>query len=178
MATFSLTEVQEHVASLGERMIRCQNGEGTECATIDAVLKHHANLCCEFIDLVRQWGRDVFAGREPFDPDVEKLWRDEGSRLFLRAMELLAAGSTAEGSCYVLEGQQALRSALWGLLRILDGWITPKLAVGPSARAGLASDQATVAEARRRIDSLPPLPGDWKPDDPKQQAMYRLLKNS
>ena len=39
-----------------------------------------------------------------------------------------------EGPCYILEGRQTLQSALWDLDRLLRGWVTPKLAVGPSAR--------------------------------------------
>jgi hypothetical protein len=178
VTTFNLGSVEAYVASLDERMIRCQNGEGLQCATLDAVLKHHANLCCEFIAQVRRWGQAVFAGRESFDPAVEKVWLDEGSRLLARAMELDASGSTAEGACYVLEGQQALDSALLGLIRMLKGWTSPKLAVGPSARGGLAPDQSTTEEVHRRLASLPPLPADWKPDDPKQRAMHRLLKTS
>ena len=178
MTTFSLDCVKAYVASLDERMIRCQNGEGMECATLDAVLRHHARLCCEFLEQIRRWGRDVFAGREPFDSAVERLWLDEGSRLLGHAMELYASGATAEGPCYVLEGQRSLASALFDLTRILEGWTSPELAVGPSARGGLASDSSAIAEVRRRLDALPPLPAEWSPDDPKQQAMYRLLKNS
>ena len=84
----------------------------------------------------------------------------------------------AEGACYVLEGQQELDSALLGLMRMLKGWTSPRLAVGPSARGALALDQSTAEEVHQRLAALPPLPADWKPDDPKQQAMYRLLKNS
>ena len=61
MTTFNLVEVRAFAADLDNRMTQCQNGEGTECATLDAVLCHHAKLCCEFTDRVKQWGREIFA---------------------------------------------------------------------------------------------------------------------
>jgi len=178
MTTFDLVEVRGFAADLDARMTRCQNGEGMECATLDAALRHHASLCCEFTDKVRLWGREVFAGRVAFDPEVESVWLIEGSRLYTRAMEMCAHSQGAGAPCYILEGQDVLLRALWGLYRLLKGWVTPKLAVGPSARQGLVLDPAAAEEARRRVASLPPLPADWKPDDPQQQAMYRMLRTS
>jgi hypothetical protein len=180
MTTFDLAEVRTFAASLDARMERCDNGEGMECATLDATLRHYAALCCEFREGVRQWGRAVFAGRVAFDPEVERVLRSEGWRLCDRAVELLVSGDRAEVPCYVLDGQVILRSALWDLYHLLNGWVTPKLSVGPAARqaATLASDPAAIAEARARIASLPPLPADWQPDDPRQQRRYRRLRTS
>jgi hypothetical protein len=178
MTTFDLAEVREFAASLDARMARCQNGEGMECATLEVALQFHANLCCEFSDRVRQWGREVFAGRVEFDPEVEVIWLAEGARLHSRAMDMLALSRGAETPCYILEGQRVLLPALWNLHRLLKGWVTPKLAVGPSARQGLTPDHPQAEEARRRVAALPALPADWKPDDPQQQAMYRMLRTS
>ena len=179
MMTFDLADVRGFVANLDARMIRCQNGEGMECATLDAALRHHAGLCCEFSDRVRRWGRAVFAGRVALDPEVELIWQTEGSRLYARAMKMRALGQKAAVSCYLLEGQNVLLSALWDLHRLLQGWVTPRLAVGPSARGGgLSPDSAATEETCQRVALLPPLPPDWKPDDPQQQAFYRMLRNS
>jgi hypothetical protein len=91
MTTFDLVEVRTFATDLNARMTRCDNGEGIECATLDDTLRHYATLCCEFREGVRQWGRAVFAGRVAFDPEVERVWIDEGVRLYSRAVGLLAS---------------------------------------------------------------------------------------
>lgn len=173
---FDLAEVRIFVANLEDRMNRCDNGEGMECANLDDSLRHYAILSCEYREEVRQWGRAVFAGRVAFDPEVERLWQDEGHRLYFRAMEMLGYGAKAEASCYVLDGRAALEAALWNMHQLLVGWVTPSRAVGPSARQGLALAPESAAEARRKIDSLPPLPSDWQPLDPRQQNQLRKLR--
>lgn len=178
MMTFDLAEVRGFVADLDTRMTRCQNGEGMECATLDAALRHHAALCREFSDEVRRWGREVFAGRVAFDPEVERVWLTEGRRLYARVMDMYAHAPRAETSCQILEGQAILAPVLLGLDRLIKGWVTPRLAVGPSARRRLTLEPSVAEEAHRRIESLPPLPADWKPDDPRQRAMYQRLRTS
>jgi hypothetical protein len=177
MSEFDVAEVRDFVADLDARMDRCDNGEGMECANLDGALRHYAALCCEFREKVRQWGRAVFAGRVALDPEVERTWLEEGTRLFVRAYEILAYGQAAEASCFVLEGHAALRSALWDLSRLLHGWVTPKLAIGPSARQKLALSPQASEEVRRRIASLPPLPVDWQPTDRRRRGWFRKLWN-
>jgi hypothetical protein len=176
MTTFDLAEVRGFAADLDARMDRCDNGEGMECANVDDTLRHYAALCCEFRESVRQWGRAVFAGRVAFDPKVEQVWLDEGVRLYSRAVEMVAYGQKAEVPCYLLDGQAVLQSALWNLYKLLKGWVSPKLAVGPSARQGLTLDPVAAAETRQRIESLPPLPANWEPADPRQQRQYKKLR--
>lgn len=176
--TFELADVRDFAADLNARMDRCDNGEGMECSSLDATLRHYAALCCEYLDKVRQWGREVFAGRVAFDTEVERVWRDEGNQLYGRATEILLYGQTAEVECFTLDGQDALQSALWELYHLLDGWVTPKLAIGPSARQGLALDPEAAEEALRRLESLPPLPNGWQPDDARQRWRYRKLRTS
>ncbi|HET6573672.1 MAG TPA: hypothetical protein VFG68_08740 [Fimbriiglobus sp.] len=178
MKTFDLAEVRDFAAALGARMDRCDNGEGMECSSLDDTLRHYAALCCEFHDGVRQWGQAVFSGRTPFNPDVERVLKAEAERLYTRAVATLAYGQSAEASCYSLDGQDALRSALWDLYLLLDNWVTPKLAVGPAARLRPVLDPAEVEDARRRIEALPSLPADWQPGDLGQQKIYRKLKSS
>ena len=176
MTTFDLAEVRNFAAGLGASMNRCDNGEGMECASLDDTLRHYAALCCEFREGVRQWGRAVFAGRVAFDPEVERVWLDEGVRLYSRAVEMSAYGQTAEVPCYMLDGQAVLQSALWDMYRLLENWVTPRLAVGPSARQGLALTPAASEEVRRRIEALPPLPTNWRPSDPRQQRQFDRLR--
>ena len=177
MTTFDLVEVRNFATALNVRMNRCDSGEGMECATLDETLRQLATLCCEFREEVRQWGRAVFAGRVAFDPEVERVWIDEGVQLYSRAVDLLAYGGSAEEPCYVLDGKAMLQSALLPLYQILMGWVTPMLAVGPSARQGLPLKPATAEEVRLRIASLPPLPANWQPVDPRQRSQYRRLRN-
>jgi hypothetical protein len=176
MTTFDLAEVRGFVTALDSQMERCDNGEGMACANLDDALRHYAALCCELREGVRQWGREVFAGRVAFDPEVERVWRTESTRLYDRAVEMLAYGRKAEIACYHLDGRAALRSALWDLHQLLDGWVTPKLAVGPSARRGRPLGPAAAEDARRRMDALPPLPADWRPADPRQGRQYDRLR--
>jgi hypothetical protein len=178
MTTFDLAGVHEFTADIGTRMDRCDDGEGAECATLDHVLRHYAQLSCEFIEGVRRWGDAVFSGRAKFDPEVERVWKEEGWRLHARAMELLGRGQGTAGSGSILEGRQALQSALWDLDRLLRGWVAPKLAVGPSARRRLVPGQAATAEELRQVASLPPLPADWEPDEPGQRALFRKIRES
>ena len=127
-----------------------------ECAALDAVLRRYSSLCREFCEQVREWGRAVFAGRVEFDPEVERVWREEGSRLHSFAMEAWKCGEAAQGQCDLLEGQGDLLAAIGDLDRLLGRWVTPRLAVGPSARQGLILDPSRAEEVLRRIASLPP----------------------
>ncbi|MGH7138473.1 MAG: hypothetical protein ACREHD_22205 [Pirellulales bacterium] len=176
MLSFDLAEVRDFAADLGARMDRCDNGEGMECASLDGTLRHYANLCCEFCERARQWGRAIFAGQAAFDPDVERIWLDEGVRLYRRASELWAYGQDLQGECFVLEGGASLGSALWRLERLLNDWITPKQAVAPLARLGVTNNPADVEKVQQQINALAPLPADWQPSDPRQRARYKLLR--
>jgi hypothetical protein len=176
MTTFELAEVRSFAADLDAQMDRCDNGEGMECATLDAALQRYADVCCKFRDGVRQWGRAVFAGQVPFEPEVEQAWHIEGHRLYLRAMRMWTHGQKSEGQCYILEGRIFLQAALWDLYRLLTGWVTPKLAVGPSARRKSLPNSPAADEVLLKVASLPPLPTDWQPDDMSQRALYRKVQ--
>ncbi|HEX4793707.1 MAG TPA: hypothetical protein VH370_07950 [Humisphaera sp.] len=172
MTTFDFNQVRDFAAGVNAELDQCENGEGAQCRTIDATLSYCAERCGKFIEEVRKWGRDVFAGRVAFDPAAEQLWKAELSQLYLRAINLLTLGNQAEQSCFVLDGKRKLESSLWNVHQLLDGWVTPKLSVGPSARQKVVFTDAD----RRRIESLPSLPADWTPDDPHQAAQLRRFK--
>lgn len=176
MTTFDLADVRRFTADLDARMDQCDNGEGMECANLDGSLRRYAVLCCEFAEKVRQWGRAVFYGQAAFDPEVEKLWIDEGTKLCRRAGDLWAYGQEMQGECFVLQNGAALGSALWRLERLLSAWVTPKPAVAPMARLGVALSEADTEEARKRVDALPPLPADWQPADPRRRLLFRKLQ--
>jgi len=178
MTTFDLAEVRGFAADLDAQLDRCDDGEGMECATLDAALRRYADLCRAFRDAVRHWGRAVFAGRVAYDPEVERAWLDKAVPLFNRATGMLQRGQESEGQCYMLEGRIFLQAALWDLYRLLTGWVTPKLAVGPSARRGSVPNSLATDEVRQRVASLPPLPANWQPDHSSQRALYRMPRKS
>jgi hypothetical protein len=177
MTTFDLAEVRRFTADLDARMNQCDNGEGMECANLDDTLRHYAELCCEFHERVRQWGQAIFYGQAAFDPQVEKLWLDEGTELSRRAHELWTHGEEVKGNCFVLESGAQLGSALWQLQRLLSGWVSPKPAIAPLARHGIARTPAAKDETRQRIAALPPLPADWQPVDARQRTLFKKLQN-
>lgn len=176
MKTFDLADVRRFTADLDARMDQCDNGEGMECANLDGTLRHYAALCCEFCEQARQWGRAIFYGTAAFDPEVEILWLDEGFELYCRASDLWAYGKEMQGECFVLENGAKLGSALWRLERLLFGWVTPKQAIAPLARHGVALTQATKEEAQKRVDALPPLPADWQPTDPRRRSLLKKFQ--
>jgi hypothetical protein len=147
-----------------------------ECASLDDTMRYYAGLCHELREKVRQWGREVFAGRVAFDPEVEKVWLDEIFRIYGTSVEAMAYGRAAEEECFILEGAQALRAALWDLECLLQNWRSPTLSVSPSARLGLPLQPTAALAARRRIESLPPLPANWQPIDSGQNSKYLKLQ--
>jgi hypothetical protein len=173
MTTYDLAEVREFAAHLDARINQCDAGEGMDCANLDGTLQHFAKLCVEYCDNVRKWARAIFTGQAASDPQVEDLWYDEGVRLYKRASEAWEYGQGRRDECFVLEGGAPLGSALWRLERLLSGWVTPKLAVGPAARIGAPMSEADASEAAARLNALPPLPDDWQPVDPRQQARMK-----
>lgn len=165
MTTFDLADVRRFTADLGARLDQCDNGEGMYCANLDATLGHYALLCCEFRERVRQWGLAIFYGQAAFDPEVERLWLDEGIQLYRRAIDLWGYGQEKHGECFALQNGAALGSALWRLERLLSTWVTPRPANAPLAGHGVALTQAEKEEAQNRVDALPPLAADWQPTD-------------
>jgi hypothetical protein len=178
MTTFDLAEVRDFTADIDARMDRCDNGEEMECTTEDIALRRYAEFCCELRDGLRRWGQAVFSGRVAFDPEVERDLLDAARRLYSRALDAYTRGRQSEAPCYTLENLDTLAAALWDLDRLLKGWVTPQLAVGPAAKRWQYPDQAATEAERQRVASLPPLPDDWEPDDPRQRALYRKLRRS
>jgi len=178
MPNFDLVEVENFVADLEARITRCENGEGMECTTIDELIRHHGMVCFEFIDRVRAWANGIFSGQIAFDEEVERLWKTEGARLLSRAKEMYDRGKRAEEECYILDGRSCIMWAGCELAVLLEGWISPKLAIGPAARHNPVLPTSAALEAESKIASLPPLPADWVPADPKQEAWYRTMQRS
>jgi hypothetical protein len=144
MITFDMSEVSNFTADIDARMDR----------TLDETLRHHAELCREFRDGLRRWGRAVFSGRVEFNPDVERVWLEDGRRLYSRARDVYASGRKSAGLRDTLENLAVLETALGDLDRLLTGWVTPRPAIGPSARRRLMPGQAATDEELQRVASL------------------------
>ena len=173
MTTFDFKQVREFADGLNDKLDRCDNGEGNECATIENALRLYAACCCDFQMKLRQWARDVFAGRVAFDSTTEQTWRAELGRLYDRALKLTELVAQIEVKCYRLDEQCALESAIWNLGRLRDNWVTPKLAVSPSARQQISP----TADTCLRIASLPALPKDWEPSNADQRSLFRRIRS-
>jgi len=178
MTTFDLDAARAFTDLLKNEMDRCDVGEGTECATLDAALRQYARTCCGFRDAVRHWGRSVFAGEVEYIAEVEETLFDEGLRLFARAMLMWQHAQQSEEPCYTLEGRIVLQAALWDLQRLITNWVSPDLAVGPAARNRSVHTDAELENACEILASLPALPEEWEPDDHTQKTLYRKLKKS
>jgi hypothetical protein len=144
MIPSDLSGVSNFTADIGMRMDR----------TLDDTLRLYADLCREFRDALRQWGRDVFAGRIEFQPEVEQAWLEGGRRIYSRAKDVYDSGLKSARPRDTLENRTALETALNDLDRLMTSWVTPRLAVGPSARRRLMPDQTTTEEELQRIQSL------------------------
>jgi hypothetical protein len=101
------------------------------------------------------WAQDVFAGRVPFDPEAENLWRAEVAQIYAHAKRVWKIGRTAEVPCWELPGQTRLENALWHLSYVLQDWVSPRRAAAPSARTKLQLSADESAVIRQQLADLP-----------------------
>ncbi|HVX85503.1 MAG TPA: hypothetical protein VH253_12035 [Phycisphaerae bacterium] len=172
----TLKEVHEFTASLNRKIEKCENGEGLECATLDAALSHYAGICCEYMTGVREWARAIFSDKQKFDGSVEEVWKREGRSLYTFGLEIAQYSEQAGVDCYDLPGQCRLKAALADIDRLLRNWVIPAPSIAPAARIGLPGDVIDAEKIGSRLDSLPPLPADWKPSDRVQRLIFRALR--
>src|ERR1041385_508682 len=165
-------DIRKFADDINLELDRCDNGEGMECASLDTSLEHYARRCCLMTDQIKRWGREVFAGRVPYDPRVDDAWRDAGVSLNNRAVEMLDRAQLLEIPCYDLPGADKLRGALFGLHQVLNDSIKAQLSVGPSAR-GTEQRIPHAEAAKQRIAGLRALPKGWLPPDGRQRSVFR-----
>lgn len=176
MMTYDVDGIQQFTANLSAKIAGCENGEGMECATLDAALSRHADICCEFVTAVREWAHDVFTGKIPFDPEAERVWREQGEKLYYSLLEWVELGKAAEAPCYQLDGGSVILWPVSDLAQILKNWVSPRLAVSPAARHLPGVEE--IEGARNRLETLPALPAEWRPENRQQAAMFRRLRRS
>ena len=169
MTTFDLAEVSGYAAELEARRVRCDNGEGLECVNLDAELLHYTLLCQDFLASCHDWYRGVFSGRLRCEPAVERVWRESGRRLLDASRAKLRRAEASESDCYVVYGRPRFAEVTGELDCFVSNWVTPRLAVSPSARQKLDLSDAELAEVRRRLDAMPPAPAEVPRDGTMQE---------
>jgi hypothetical protein len=179
MTTYDFEQVKEYANNLSAALKVCEEGEALYCYNLDNTLKCAADNYFKFANEIRKWAADVFFGRVAFDPASEQLWKAELVNFYGRANRLLSNGSAAidEHGCDTLDGSTKLKIALWNMAQLLNPWITPSLAVGPSARQPYTTDAATIEADKQKLALLPKLPVDWEPYGVQQSRMFQKIKN-
>jgi hypothetical protein len=177
MVTCDFDEVKEKTNGFEVKLDECESGEALYCYNLDKTLTCSAEQYFKFAEEVRRWANDVFCGTVIFDPAAETLWKASLENFYQRATRLLSNGYAASGEhgCDTLNGANKLKLALFAMNQLLHPWITPKLAVGPSARQQYTTDPAKLEEGQKRLESLAPLPSDWKPYNKQQAIMLQRI---
>ncbi len=158
MPTSEPAAVRSFLADLDARMAAGRDGDDPDRPLIDADLRDQAAICLEFREAARRWARDVFAGRVAFDGEVERAWIAEGRRLLAQAMKTWQRGLRTVVPGGAEEELASLHLAIDDLDQFLRAWVTPQLAVGPSARVKLDLSDEEVQAVRRKLADLPPPP--------------------
>jgi hypothetical protein len=172
MTTFDYNQVQSFVNQLAAKLEACQEDDA-QCDSMDTMLSCCADHCLAFAEHLRKWARGVFEGRIAYDEAASGLWYASLLQLFQRAVEI---GQEAESPCGTLPGEIKLEAALWNLYRLIDSWVEPKLAVGPSARQNYPKNIHGESPIRAAIAGLQKLPHGWVPSNRSQARIFRKAK--
>ena len=175
MTIVDYNQVREYSEGIIAKLDSCENRDGIECAAIDSTMKNCAKYYCEFLGKLGEWGRDIFYGRVAYDAAAEAFWKAQLVHFVERAETLLNHGIEAEDDCNFLEGRNSLAWAVYRLQYVMNYWVTPKIAVGPSARQKPFSDAKLVEQIRNRVNGLPQLSADWTPDNPRQKVVLSRI---
>jgi hypothetical protein len=181
MATIETIEKVEDVrnfaAKINEELDHCGNGGPTPRDSLDGVLENYATRCVRLNEQIRAWARDVFCGRIAFDESMEEAWVKAGVSLRNRSHEMLRQARQNLQNCRDPSNLNKLDDAVGLIAGLLDGWVSPHLSVSPAARMPKLPDDQVEA-ARKKISSLPPLPADWNPADPRLKINDRTIRNT
>ncbi len=175
-ALLDLPAVRRFTDELTADVARCGNGEGMECSTLEAKIRHFVSLCAGLRTQVNEWAKSVFKGQATVDPEIELLYRHAVETLAARAKLVVAEGITANVPCYYLDRLSSLEWHVRDLEYLHANWRTPKLSVAPGPRVPLSEN--AIAEGLKVIEQMRPLPTDWQPITPEQFEALRRLRAS
>jgi len=169
-AALDLSTVRRFTADLNDKLTRCDNGEGMVCASLDERINYYVETCGELREYVNRWARAIFTGELPFESETEALLKAQVQRVLHRAKEVAALGRAMTGKCFELRGLNALHYFVADFDYLLQNWVSPRRSVSPAPR--LKRPDAVRQQIINRLEQLPPPPSDWRPSDPKQQALF------
>ena len=151
------TNISEFVAILNERMSRCDNGEGMECANMDFLLNRYSEIGGSYLCMVRKWSVCVFSGSEEYDSRSDQALRTLGSNIYSKIYQVFVSAQQMEFPCYEFANLNKIRSVLFELQRLLDPWMPPSRAVSPAARRTAELTTEEVIEAQKKLAELKPI---------------------
>jgi hypothetical protein len=167
--------VRHFTSQLEAQSQQCDNGEGMVCETLDQSIDFYLTLCRNLREGINQWARAVFTGQLAFDAETEALWMQEVQALLGRAKRLAWRGHRMNFECFEFRGLGELNYHIVDLDYLLGNWVSPQQAVAPGSRVKIP--EGAQGEIRDRLENLPPLPSDWRPFNPLQDACFQKLKN-
>jgi len=170
LATYDLPAVRRFATELDEQRSNC-NGEGMFCSDLDAAIGCLADVCLKLYGAITEWAREVFAGRVPFEREVEVIFKAELRRALDDANPLVKRGREVATECFTLERLEDLESWVSDFEFLLTNWVSPQQAVAAAPR--ISSGDAANKEIGELLRDLPPLPAGWCPTDRRQA---RILK--
>ena len=162
-AILDLPAVRVFAAELRDRIRHRENGNGSMHGDSGRDACYYVQACDDFHAFAGGWAKAVFSGRVAFEREAEDLLKGEAEHLL---REATGAAALARGTDAVSE----LEDRIARLARLLEKWVSPRLAVGPSARVILSD--ASAKQIRERLDTLAPLPADWRPTGPEQLKIF------
>jgi hypothetical protein len=176
MAPYTIEEARRFTGELEAKQSRCDNNEGNFCSTLDATLSTYADICCDFHEAVRNWASAIFRGDCAYEEAVERHFLFTGAKLLHAAAAILPYAIRAENRCYQLEAKASLELAGNRLADLLDNWVTPEVAVGPSRRLAKSLTREQIESAKLKIAGLPPLAAEWQPYSESQRRLLRKIR--
>lgn len=166
--TYDLASVQQFASNLQDRLEKC---EGGFCEDLDNSLRCTYDLCHELRTEINRWAGEVFTGRQPFDAEVEAVFRDELWRTLAKAESLAVLGEESKYDCVPLQWLNPLKNRAQDLRYLWENWVSPCRSVGPGPRVEIG--EAARAEIAGRVGGLPPLPADWRPTYQPDSPVFR-----
>ena len=166
-----VSAVRGSFEELEAQIRRCDNGEGMLCSDLDERIDHYVKLCENLREYINRWARAVFTGQVEFDQETEAIFERQIQLLLHHSFQVAAHGRQMDGFCYDLQGLNPLHHHMADLYYLRENWVSPRLAISPAPRVRLP--HAAEQEIAERLETLSPLPANYRPSDPEQRAFFQ-----
>ena len=124
-----------------------------EVQNLQTLIAYFAATCLDVRFQVYQWMRDVFTGKVPQDDQVEVIVKNQIKQVLQEAIDVAQRGRSLRNKSIELT---QLEYQLASMTYLLNNWVSPRIAVGPSPRVKMS--EAARAEITANLLSLEPLP--------------------